>query len=118
MDNYLNILLPGIKALGPVDISWRATFPLLGPITSSVHFRPNFRTHHEHVMRFCCLITRNCRLAGTAWGRPLERESGLADPSGWWRLSAAEEGFLAAKHPGRGWPRRPNSLTTARPGVS
>jgi hypothetical protein len=29
----------------------------------------------------------------------LERESGLADPSGWWRLSAAEQGFLAAKHP-------------------
>ena len=29
----------------------------------------------------------------------MERESGLADPSGWWRLSAAEEGFLAAKHP-------------------
>jgi hypothetical protein len=29
----------------------------------------------------------------------LERDSGLADPAGWWRMSAAEEGFLAAKHP-------------------
>jgi hypothetical protein len=29
----------------------------------------------------------------------LEREPGPADPSGWWRLSIAEEGFLAAKHP-------------------
>lgn len=29
----------------------------------------------------------------------MERESDLADPSGWWRLSIAEEGFLAAKHP-------------------
>jgi Domain of unknown function (DUF4158) len=29
----------------------------------------------------------------------LERESGLADPSGWWRLSVAEQGFLATKHP-------------------
>jgi hypothetical protein len=29
----------------------------------------------------------------------LEREPGLADPSGWWRLNIAEEGFLAAKHP-------------------
>ena len=29
----------------------------------------------------------------------MERESGLADPSGWWRLSIDEEGFLAAKHP-------------------
>ena len=30
---------------------------------------------------------------------PLEREPGLADPSGWWRLSVAEKSFLAAKHP-------------------
>jgi TnpA family transposase len=29
----------------------------------------------------------------------LERETGLADPTGWWRLSVAEEGFLMAKHP-------------------
>ena len=29
----------------------------------------------------------------------MERESGLADPSGWWRLSVAEEGFLTTKHP-------------------
>jgi hypothetical protein len=29
----------------------------------------------------------------------LERESGLANPSGWWRLSVAEESFLATKHP-------------------
>ena len=29
----------------------------------------------------------------------MERELGLVDPSGWWRLSIAEEGFLAAKHP-------------------
>ena len=29
----------------------------------------------------------------------MERESGLAEPSGWWRLSIDEEGFLAAKHP-------------------
>ena len=29
----------------------------------------------------------------------MERESGLADPSGWWRLSVAEEGFLATEHP-------------------
>ena len=29
----------------------------------------------------------------------MEREPGLVDPSGWWRLSIAEEGFLAAKHP-------------------
>ena len=29
----------------------------------------------------------------------MERESGLADPSGWWRLSVAEEDFLLAKHP-------------------
>jgi TnpA family transposase len=28
----------------------------------------------------------------------LEREPGLADPSGWWHLSIAEESFLAAKH--------------------
>jgi hypothetical protein len=32
-------------------------------------------------------------------GRPLESELGLADPSGWWRLSVAEESFLATKHP-------------------
>ena len=29
----------------------------------------------------------------------MERESGLADPSGWWRLSVAEQGFLATKLP-------------------
>jgi hypothetical protein len=29
----------------------------------------------------------------------LESELGLADPSGWWRLSVAEESFLATKHP-------------------
>lgn len=29
----------------------------------------------------------------------MERESDRANPSGWWRLSIAEEGFLAAKHP-------------------
>ena len=29
----------------------------------------------------------------------MEREPGLADLSDWWRLSIAEEGFLAAKHP-------------------
>lgn len=29
----------------------------------------------------------------------MEREIGLADPSGWLRLSVAEEGFLATKHP-------------------
>ena len=29
----------------------------------------------------------------------MEREAGLTDPSGWWRLSVAEEGFLGAKHP-------------------
>jgi hypothetical protein len=29
----------------------------------------------------------------------LEGETDLADPSGWWRLSLAEESFLVAKHP-------------------
>lgn len=29
----------------------------------------------------------------------MEQETGLADPSGWFRLSVAEEGFLAAKYP-------------------